>query len=237
MIEITDLSKRYGSTQAIAGVSLRAEPGRVTALLGPNGAGKSTTLRILLGLDRSDSGTALIDGVAYRERRAPLWHVGAQFDGSGAHRGRTGRAHLTWVAQSNGIPRTRIRTVIDAVGLTGADRRRVATYSLGMGQRLGIATAMLGDPRVVVLDEPTNGLDPDGIRWVRRMVRTLADEGRLVLLSSHLMGEVEQVADHVVVIAHGQVVRAGGIAEITEGFANLETAYFALTGQTEPDAQ
>lgn len=233
MIDITNLSKRYGSTQAITGVSLHAQPGQVTALLGPNGAGKSTTLRILLGLDRADSGTALIDGIAYRERRAPLWHVGAQFDGSGAHRGRTGRAHLTWVAQSNGIPRSRVPAVIDAVGLTGADRRRVGTYSLGMGQRLGIATALLADPHVVVLDEPTNGLDPDGIRWVRRLVRALADQGRLVLLSSHLMGEVEQVADHVVVIAHGQVVRAGSIAEITDGFADLEAAYFALTGQNE----
>lgn len=233
MIQIDHLTKRYGSHEAVSDVTLTAEPCKVTAFLGPNGAGKSTTLRLLLGLDTADSGTALIAGQRYRSLRAPLWTVGAQFDGSGAHKGRTALAHLTWVAQSNGIPRSRIPTVLDLVGLRSAARKRVGSYSLGMGQRLGIATALLGDPRIVVLDEPTNGLDPDGIRWIRGLLRTLADEGRTVLVSSHLMNEVQHVADQIVVINAGRIIRAGDTTELVKGYPDLKNAYFAWTGSTQ----
>lgn len=230
MIQINKLSKRYGRKDGVIGVSLRAEPGKVTALLGPNGSGKSTTLRLLLGLDRADSGTALIHGQHYRSIRAPLRTVGVQLDGSGAHRGRTAHAHLTWIAQASGIPPNRIPIVLDLVGLSGAARARVATFSLGMGQRLGIATALLGDPRVLIFDEPTNGLDPDGIRWMRTLLRGLADEGRTVLVTSHLMHEIEHVADEIVVIVGGRVIRAGTTASLVSGYEDLETAYFDWTG-------
>lgn len=233
MIEIRGLTKRFGNARGIHDVSLTAHPGQVTALLGPNGAGKSTTLRLLLGLDRADSGSALIEGRPYATIDSPLWHVGAQFDGSGAHRGRTARAHLTWVAQSNGIPLDRIPIVLELVGLGGAQRKRVGQFSLGMGQRLGIATALLGDPRIVILDEPTNGLDPEGIRWARRLLRRLADEGRTVLLSSHLMHEVQHIADALIVIADGAVVRSGPTATLVEGYPDLETAYFDWTGDSD----
>lgn len=232
MIEIDRLSKRYGRTDAITDVSLTAEPGKVTAFLGPNGAGKSTTLRLLLGLDTADSGSALIDGQPYRRLRAPLRTVGAQFDGSGAHRGRTARAHLTWVAQSNGIPRSRVSEVLAAVGLAEAAGKRVGTFSLGMGQRLGIATALLGEPSTVIFDEPTNGLDPEGIRWMRSLLAGLAAEGRTVLVSSHLMHEAEQFADRVVVINEGVIVRAGSTASLVAGYPDLESAYFDWTGGT-----
>lgn len=232
MITIDHLSKSYGRRPAIIDVSLTAQPGRVTAFLGPNGAGKSTTLRLLLGLDTPDGGTALVDGQQYRRLRAPLRTVGAQFDGSGAHRGRTARAHLAWVAQSNGIPRSRIPEVLEMVGLAGAARKRVGSYSLGMGQRLGIATALLGDPRIVILDEPTNGLDPEGIRWIRGLLRALAAEGRTVLVSSHLMNEVQHVADDVVVISEGRILRAGPTSDLVAGYPDLESAYFDWTGSS-----
>lgn len=232
MIEITHLTKRYGRKYAVNDVSLTAEPGKVTAFLGPNGAGKSTTLRLLLGLDTPTSGTALIDGQPYRRRRTPLWTVGAQFDGSGAHKGRTAYAHLRWVAQSNGIPRARINEVLNQVGLADAARKRVGSYSLGMGQRLGIATALLGDPRIVILDEPTNGLDPEGIRWIRGLLTSLAGEGRTVLVSSHLMNEVQHVADTITVISAGRIIRSGPTAELVAGYPDLESAYFDWTGST-----
>ncbi|MFF1828433.1 ABC transporter ATP-binding protein [Paenarthrobacter sp. NPDC058040] len=231
MIEIKNLCKRYGKSNGIEDVSLVAEPGKVTAFLGPNGAGKSTTFRLLLGLDRQDSGSALIEGRPYREFESPLWTIGVQFDGSGAHKGRTARAHLTWMAQSNGIALSRIDEVLEMVGLKEAAGKRVGKYSLGMGQRLGIAAALLGDPRIVVLDEPTNGLDPDGIRWIRILLRSLAEAGKTVLVSSHLINEVEHVADHVAVIAQGRIVRSGTVADLVAGYPDLETAYFGLTGR------
>lgn len=232
MIEIRDLTKTYGPSAGITDVTLTAQPGKVTAFLGPNGAGKSTTFRLLLGLDKQDHGTALIDGKPYRELHAPMWTVGAQFDGSGAHKGRTANAHLAWVAQSNGIPRSRVPEVLELVGLTAAAGKRVGTYSLGMGQRLGIATALLGDPRIIVLDEPTNGLDPEGIRWIRGVLRRLASEGRTVLVSSHLMNEVQHFADEIVVISSGEVIREGATAELVDGYTDLETAYFDWTNAT-----
>ena len=233
MITVYTLTKRYGRKTAITDVTFDAQPGRVTGLLGPNGAGKSTTMRLLLGLDTPTSGTALVTGRPYRTLPRPLTVVGAQFDGSGAHRGRTARAHLTWVALSNGIPRARVHEVLDLVGLSSVTRKRVGSFSLGMGQRLGIATALLGDPEVVVLDEPMNGLDAEGIRWIRGLLRGLADEGKTVLVSSHLMGEVEAIADDLVVIARGEVIRRGTTTDLVRGHGTLEEAYFVWTGGRE----
>lgn len=209
MIEIDALVKEHSGTRAVDGLSFTARAGRVTAFLGPNGAGKSSTMRILLGLDRATSGSALIDGARYSDLVRPLTVVGAMLDGPGANRGRTARAHLTWVALSNGLSVRDVDRVLDVVGLAPVARKRIGTFSLGMGQRLGIASSLLGDPRVLVLDEPTNGLDPDGIRWIRSLLRALASEGRTVLVSSHLITEMEGIADDVVVIAHGRKVAEG----------------------------
>ncbi len=229
MLVIDHLVKRHGPRTVLDQISFSARPGRVTAFLGPNGAGKSSTLRILLGLDRADGGTALIDGRPYRSLREPLRTVGSMLDGSGAHRSRTARNHLAWVARSNGIPRRRIGQVLEQVGLAEAGRVRVGRYSLGMGQRLGLAAALLGEPEALVLDEPVNGLDPEGIRWIRGLLRGHADAGGTVLLSSHLMGEVAGLADDLVVIASGRIVATGTLTEVTAGHDSLEDAFFALT--------
>ena len=230
MLSVEHLVKRRGSREILTDVTFRAAPGRITGLLGPNGAGKSSTLRILLGLDRADAGTALVGGRPYRSLRRPLRTVGSMLEGSGAHRSRTARNHLTWVARSNGIPRRRVAAVLDQVGLGAAGRTRVGRFSLGMGQRLGLATALLGEPGALVLDEPMNGLDPEGIRWLRQLLRAHADAGGTVLLSSHLMGEVAEIADDLVVIARGRVVATGPIGAVTAGHPTLEDAFFALTG-------
>ena len=230
MLTIDSLSKRHGSRAVLTDVSFQALPGRVTGFLGPNGAGKSSTLRILLGLDRPAAGVALIAGTPYRNLHTPLRTVGAMLDGSGAHRSRTARNHLTWVARSNGIPVRRVSEVLEEVGLADAGRTRVGRFSLGMGQRLGIATALLGEPGVLVLDEPVNGLDPEGIRWMRGLLRGHADAGGTVLLSSHAMSEVAEVADDLVVIAGGRIVTTGPLADVTAGYTTLEDAFFGLTG-------
>jgi len=230
MLMIDGLTKRRGPRTVLSEVTFQALPGRVTGFLGPNGAGKSSTLRILLGLDRPTGGTALIDGRPYRTLRDPLRTVGSMLDGSGAHRSRTARNHLAWVARSNGIPAHRVGAVLEQVGLADAGRTRVSTFSLGMGQRLGLATALLGEPGTLVLDEPVNGLDPEGIRWIRGLLRQHADAGGTVLLSSHLMSEVAEIADDLVVIAAGRIVAAGPLAEVTAGYATLEDAFFGLTG-------
>lgn len=230
MIEIDGLSKRHGAATVLSDVSFTARPGRVTGFLGPNGAGKSSTLRILLGLDHPGAGTALIEGHRYRDLRRPLSVVGSMLDGSGAHRSRTARDHLAWLALSNGLPRRRVAEVLQEVGLTGAARTQVGRFSLGMGQRLGLAAALLGEPRVLVLDEPVNGLDPEGIRWIRTLLRRHADAGGTVLLSSHLMSEVAEIADDLVMVAGGRIVAAGELSEVTVGFATLEDAFFGLTG-------
>lgn len=229
MLTFDDVVKRRGSRDVLAGVTFRAEPGRVTAFLGPNGAGKSSTLRILLGLDRPTSGAALVDGRPYAALRRPLRVVGSVLDGSGAHRSRPARQHLAWVARSNGIPRRRVGEVLEQVGLADAARVRAGRLSLGMGQRLGLAAALLGAPSALVLDEPVNGLDPEGIRWIRGLLRSFADDGGTVLLSSHLMGEVASLADDLVVIAGGRVVAAGPLDRVTAGYPSLEDAFFALT--------
>ncbi|MDH6142161.1 ABC-2 type transport system ATP-binding protein [Kitasatospora sp. GP30] len=214
MIEVEQLSKRYGGTLAVDDVSFRAPSGRVTALLGPNGAGKSTTLRILLGLARPDDGRALINGTGYRELDEPLKQVGALLEAGAVHKGRTGYQHLRWLAESNRLPAARVRTVLEQTGLAARGRTRIAGYSLGMTQRLGLAAALLGDPGVLVLDEPLNGLDAEGISRLRSLLRQLADEGRTVLVSSHLMAEVARTADHLVVIGCGRVLADLPTAEL-----------------------
>jgi ABC-2 type transport system ATP-binding protein len=203
--ELNQLTKRYGDRLAVDGLTVTVPSGRVTALLGPNGAGKSTVLRMILGLDRPTAGTALIDGRRYAELREPMRVVGAHLDARAFHPRRSGRANLLALARYNGIPRARVEAVLDAAGIATVAGRRAGTYSLGMSQRLGIAGVMLGDPSSVILDEPVNGLDADGVRWLRGLVRRWADEGRTVLLSSHLMGEVALVADRVVVIGRGRL--------------------------------
>ena len=211
-------------------VSFTAKAGRVTGFLGPNGAGKSTTLRILLGLDRPASGTALIDGKSYTALAQPLRTVGAMLDGASAIPERRGIDHLRWIAQSNRIPARRIGEVLEQVGLSEAATRRVRKYSLGMRQRLGLAAALLGEPRFLVLDEPVNGLDPEGIRTIRAFLRSYADDGNTVLLSSHLMGETAQTVDDIVIINKGRIIADGALEQIIAGHASLEDAFFALTG-------
>lgn len=206
MISVEDLVKDYGATRAVDGMTFTVEPGRVTGFLGPNGAGKSTTMRVVLGLDRPSRGQALVDGRPYRDSPAPLAHVGALLDGKAFDRSRSARNHLRAVGAVAGVGASRVDEVLGLVGLTEVARKPAGTFSLGMGQRLGIATALLADPAVVMLDEPINGLDPDGIAWVRSLTRRLADEGRTVFISSHLMSEMELTADHLVVVGKGRVI-------------------------------
>lgn len=233
MIEIHDVTKKYGKKTAVESVSFTARPGRVTGFLGPNGAGKSSTLRILLGLDRPTSGYALIDGKPYASLSHPLRTVGAMLDGASAVPERRGVDHLRWITQSNRIPEQRIGEVLGTVGLADAAKVRVRKYSLGMKQRLGLAAALLGEPSVLVLDEPVNGLDPEGIRTVRTFLRRYAEQGNTVLLSSHLMGETAETVDDIVIINKGRIIATGELNEITAGHASLEEAFFALTG-TQP---
>jgi ABC-2 type transport system ATP-binding protein len=228
MIELTNLSKRYRSVRAVDDLTLAVRPGRVTAFLGPNGAGKSTTFRVLLGLDRADTGTALVNGSRYAALRDPLREVGALLDANGVHGGRSAYHHLLCIAQAGRIPRERISEVLGRTGLTDVARRRVGGFSLGMRQRLGIAAALLGDPGVLLLDEPMNGLDPEGIRWIRGLLRDLADDGRTVFVSSHLMSEMALVADHLVVIGRGRLIADGPLAEFTRDGRSLEDAYLDL---------
>ena len=205
-IECRGLHKRYGATLAVDGLSFTVASGEVTGFIGPNGAGKSTTMRMILGLDAPDEGTALVAGREYASIPHPLHEVGALLDASALHPGRRARDHLLWMAHSNGIPSRRVDEVIDFVGLSSAARRRGGGFSLGMRQRLGIAGALLGDPSILMFDEPVNGLDPEGIRWIRGLLRSFAAEGRAVLVSSHLMGELEDTADHLVIIGRGRLI-------------------------------
>ncbi|MEU6258117.1 ABC transporter ATP-binding protein [Streptomyces sp. NPDC047043] len=205
-IDVHDLTKEYGTRRAVDHLTFSVRPGRVTGFLGPNGAGKSTTMRLVLGLDRPTSGTATIGGRPYAALREPLRHVGALLDAQAAHGSRTGRDHLRVLAASNRIPGRRVDEVLEETGLAPVARRRVKTYSLGMRQRLGIAAALLGEPEVVMLDEPSNGLDPEGIIWIRALLRRLAGQGRTVLVSSHLMSETASFADHLVVLGRGRLL-------------------------------
>ncbi len=213
MIEATGLTKRYGDTTAVDGLTFVVRPGIVTGFLGPNGAGKSTTMRLILGLDRPTSGHVTVDGRSYRQEHAPLHKVGALLEARSVHGGRSAYAHLLALAATHGIGRRRVDEVIEMVGLEGAARRRAGSFSLGMGQRLGIATALLGDPGVLLLDEPVNGLDPEGIRWIRSLLGELAAEGRTVFISSHLMSEVAQTATHLIVIGRGRLIADSSVEE------------------------
>ncbi|WP_326552626.1 ABC transporter ATP-binding protein [Micromonospora sp. NBC_01813] len=232
MIQVDRLTKRYGSVTAVDGLSFTTRPGRVTGFLGPNGAGKTTTLRVLLGLDAPTSGSTTIGGVPFRTHRRGLRHAGALLDARQAHPGLTAAVHLAALARSNGLPGRRVDEVLGEVGLTDVAGRRVGTYSLGMRQRLGVATALLGDPPVLVFDEPVNGMDPEGVRWARGLFRRLAAEGRTVFLSSHLIGEMAATADDVVVVGRGRLLAAGPVSELAGPADSLEDAFLELTSAT-----
>jgi ABC-2 type transport system ATP-binding protein len=213
-IEVAGLRKRFGHTVALDGMTFTVNPGRVTAFIGPNGAGKSTTMRVTLGLDRADEGTALIGGRPYRSLRHPMHHVGALLDAAAVHPARSGRNHLLWQAHSQGLPVRRVDEALAKTGIAAAARRKAGGYSLGMRQRLGIAGALLGDPPVLMLDEPFNGLDPEGIVWMRSFLRALAAEGRAVLVSSHLMSELRDTAGHLVIVGRGRVIADTSVADL-----------------------
>ncbi|MFJ5862207.1 ABC transporter ATP-binding protein [Pseudarthrobacter sp. NPDC092439] len=217
MIEAQGLTKVYGSKTAVAGVSFTVEPGRVTGFLGPNGAGKSTTMRMIMGLDRPTSGSVTINGVPYVRHRAPLREVGALLEAKAVHTSRSAYNHLLAMAATHGISKAGVHEVIGMTGLEAVARKKAGGFSLGMGQRLGIAGALLGDPQVLILDEPVNGLDPEGVVWVRNLVRYLAGQGRTVFLSSHLMSEMAQTADHLIVIGRGRVIADAPIRDIITG--------------------
>ena len=214
MIEAVNLTKRYGHKTAVDNISFTVKPGTVTGFLGPNGAGKSTTMRMIMGLDKPTSGTVTVNGHPYRELSAPLCEVGALLDAKGLHGSRSARSHLRQLAASNGIPAKRVDEVLEITGLTSVAKKRVKGFSLGMGQRLGIAAALLGDPGVLLFDEPVNGLDPEGVKWVRETCRRLAGEGRTVFISSHLMSEMAQTADHLLVIGRGRILTAGPVDDV-----------------------
>ena len=218
MIVAEGLTKRYGDKTAVDGIDFAVQPGKVTGFLGPNGAGKSTTMRMIVGLDRPTAGRVTLDGREYRSMRSPLAEVGILLDAKAVHTGRSARSHLRAMAATHGIPRSRVDEVIEITGLQSVAGKRAGGFSLGMGQRLGIAAALLGDPRTLILDEPVNGLDPEGVRWVRQFVRAQAAEGRTVLLSSHLMSEMAQTADHVIVLGRGRVLADAGIDEIVRAW-------------------
>jgi ABC-2 type transport system ATP-binding protein len=213
-IEVTGLRKRFGSALALDGMSFVVQPGQVTGFVGPNGAGKSTTMRVILGLDAPDQGSALISGQPYQKLRRPLSQIGAMLDAAALQPGRTARNHLLWLAHSQGLGSRRVDEVIERAGLASAARRKAGGFSLGMRQRLGIAAALLGDPPVLMFDEPFNGMDPEGIVWMRGYLRALAAQGRAVLVSSHLMSELEDAADHLVVVGRGKVIADTSVAEL-----------------------
>jgi ABC-2 type transport system ATP-binding protein len=216
VIEAQQLSKRYGEKLAVDNVSFQVLPGKVTGFLGPNGAGKSTTMRLIVGLDRPSGGNVTVNGKPYRAHAAPLREVGALLEAKAAHSGRTAYSHLKSLAQTHGISKARVLEVIDLVGLADVAHKRAGGFSLGMGQRLGIAAALLGDPKVLILDEPVNGLDPDGVLWVRRLLQRLASEGRTIFISSHLMSEMSLVANHLIVIGRGRILADSDIGDFID---------------------
>src|SRR6185437_4991458 len=228
VIEVRGLTKRFGGVTAVDGLSFTVEPGTVVGFLGANGAGKTTTLRMLLGLVRPDEGTATINGLAYRDLPEPLHQVGAVLEAAGCHPGRTARGHLRIQALAGQADESRIEDVLDLVGLAGAADRRVGGFSLGMRQRLGLATALLTDPELLILDEPANGLDPEGVRWLRDLLRGLAEEGTTVLVSSHILAEVAQTVDSVVILDRGRLVTQAPLADLTAG-GSLEEVFLQLT--------
>ncbi|MEG3630424.1 ABC transporter ATP-binding protein [Streptomyces poriticola] len=227
MIELEGLTKRYGEKMAVNNLSFTVRPGIITGFLGPNGAGKSTTMRMVLGLDRPTAGDVRIDGKHYDQLRDPLTYVGALLEAKAWHGGRSAYNHLLCLAQSNGIPQHRVREVLDTVGLTAVAKKKTKGFSMGMGQRLGIAAALLGDPRILMFDEPVNGLDPEGIHWIRNLMKSLAAQGRTVFVSSHLMSEMALTADHLVVIGQGRLLAdtsmADFIAENSRSYVRIRT--------------
>ena len=232
-IEVTGVRKRFGPAMALDGLSFAVTPGHVTGLAGPNGAGKSTTMRVILGLDAADEGTALVSGRPYRSLRRPLNHLGSLLDAAALHPSRSGRNHLLWLAHSQGLAARRVDEVIGQVGLTPATWRKAGGYSLGMRQRLGIAAALLGDPPVLMLDEPFNGMDPEGIIWIRGFLRSLAAQGRAVLVSSHLMSELQDTADHLVVIGRGRAIADTSVADLITAASGNRVA---VRTSARPDA-
>ncbi|MFE6282621.1 ABC transporter ATP-binding protein [Streptomyces sp. NPDC057877] len=234
-ITIDGLTKRYGAVTAVDDLTFAVEPGVVTGFLGPNGAGKTTTLRMLLGLVTPTAGRALIDGHRYAELPEPRRAVGAVLEATGFHPGRSGRDHLRILARAGGVPASRVEEVLDRVGLGGSGHRRVGGYSLGMRQRLGLAAALLGEPGVLVLDEPANGLDPAGVADLRELLRGLAEEGRTVLMSSHVLSEVAQTVDRVVIVAGGTLRYSGPLADLTAKGETLEAAFLRLTSDPDTD--
>jgi ABC-2 type transport system ATP-binding protein len=220
MIEVENLTKRYGDRTAVDGVSFQVHPGMVTGFLGPNGAGKSTTMRMIAGLDQQTAGRVRVNGREYRSARAPMAELGVLLEAKAMHPGRSARDHLLALAQTAGLGRARVDELIEEVGLTGVAGRRVGGFSLGMGQRLGIAAALLGQPRTIMLDEPVNGLDPEGVRWVRTLLRSLADQGGTVFVSSHLLGEMADTADRLVVIGRGRVIADSTVDEFVAGMVS-----------------
>jgi len=233
MITVRGLTKRYGAQTAVSGLTFNVIPGTVTGFLGPNGAGKSTTMRLIMGLDRADGGSALIGGVPYQSLRWPLRTVGAVLDARGFHPGRSGRAHLLSLAAASAIPRRRAEDVLDEVGLTEAASRRAGGYSLGMAQRLSLAAALLGDPGVLLFDEPLNGLDPSGVHWMRALTRSLAAQGRTVFVSSHLISEMALTASRLIVIGDGRLLADTTVTDLTaRGGGSLESGFLALTEAT-----
>jgi ABC-2 type transport system ATP-binding protein len=230
MIQARGLTKRFGATVAVESLSFEVRPGTVTGFLGPNGSGKSTTMRLILGLDAPDRGRATIGGRPYRQLRWPMREVGSMLDARTFQPGRSARSHLTALAVSNAIPRARVDEVLGLVGLQDAGGRRAGKFSLGMAQRLGVATALLGDPGVLLLDEPVNGLDPEGIRWIRNLLVSMASEGRTVFVSSHLISEMELMAEQLVVIGRGHLLASTSVRELAGRAGSLEEAFFGLTG-------
>ncbi len=218
MIVAEGLTKRFGDKNAVSDVSFTVQPGKVTGFLGPNGAGKSTTMRMIVGLDRPTAGQVTVNGHPYRSSRAPLTEVGVLLDAKAVHTGRSASAHLRAIAATHGIGKARVDEVIELAGIGSVSRKRAGKFSLGMGQRLGIAAALLGDPHTLILDEPVNGLDPEGVRWVRQFVRYQASQGRTVLLSSHLMSEMSLTADHVIVLGRGRVLADAPLAELVSAW-------------------
>jgi ABC-2 type transport system ATP-binding protein len=229
MIEVKELTKRYGSTLAVDALSFDLRPGTVTGFLGANGSGKSTTMRLILSLDKPDAGQVRIEGQRFRDLRWPLRQVGALLEARAFHPGRSARSHLAALAASNAIPQRRVDEVLDLVGLTSAAPRRAGKFSLGMAQRLGIAAALLGDPAVLLLDEPVNGLDPAGIHWIRDLLKSLAAQGRVVFVSSHLISEMALMAERLVVIGQGRLLADTSVAEMSAGAPSLEAAFLEMT--------
>jgi ABC-2 type transport system ATP-binding protein len=229
MIEVSGLRKRFGPTVALDGMTFTAAPGLVTGFAGPNGAGKSTTMRVILGLDRADSGIALVNGAPYRSLSRPLTHLGSLLDAGALQPSRTARDHLRWLALSQELPARRADEVLELTGLSSVARRRTGGYSLGMRQRLGVAAALLGDPPALMFDEPFNGMDPEGIVWLRGFLRALAAQGRTVLVSSHLMSELQDAADHVIVAGRGRVLADSAVSALLRRWPSLDAAYLSLT--------